>query len=127
MDPDVGRQAPGRYTSGRALGKPHRAAWSQAADRVGYDTAWVAEHHFSNKYGIMPDVFTYMGYLAAQTSRIRPGTAVVTVPPSRSASREPERHRVTLCKTFHFTPDFSAHWEVGRASLANNLPFAFQS
>jgi alkanesulfonate monooxygenase SsuD/methylene tetrahydromethanopterin reductase-like flavin-dependent oxidoreductase (luciferase family) len=44
--------------SGRALGKPHRAAGSQAADRVGYDTTWVAEHHFSNKYGIMPDVFT---------------------------------------------------------------------
>jgi alkanesulfonate monooxygenase SsuD/methylene tetrahydromethanopterin reductase-like flavin-dependent oxidoreductase (luciferase family) len=52
----------------------------QAADALGYDTAWVAEHHFSNQYGIMPDVFTYMGYLAAQTSRIRLGTAVVTVP-----------------------------------------------
>jgi len=28
----------------------------------------------------MPDVFTYLGYLAAKTSRIRLGTAVVTVP-----------------------------------------------
>jgi hypothetical protein len=36
----------------------------------------VAEHHFSNQYGIMPDVFTYMGYLAARTTR----TAVVTLP-----------------------------------------------
>lgn len=52
----------------------------QAADQLGYDTAWVAEHHFSNQYGIMPDVFTYLGYLAATTSRIRLGTAVVTVP-----------------------------------------------
>ena len=52
----------------------------QAADRLGYDTAWVAEHHFSNQYGIMPDVFTYLGYLAGRTSRIRLGTAVVTVP-----------------------------------------------
>ena len=52
----------------------------EAADRLGYDTAWVAEHHFSNEYGIMPDVFTYLGYLAAKTSRIRLGTAVVTVP-----------------------------------------------
>src|SRR5258707_1444073 len=65
---------------------PHREVHArvtteiQAADRLGYDTAWVAEHHFSNQYGIMPDVFTYMGYLAAQTSRIRLGTAVVTVP-----------------------------------------------
>jgi alkanesulfonate monooxygenase SsuD/methylene tetrahydromethanopterin reductase-like flavin-dependent oxidoreductase (luciferase family) len=52
----------------------------EAADRLGYDTAWVAEHHFSNQYGIMPDVFAYMGYLAARTSRIRLGTAVVTLP-----------------------------------------------
>jgi alkanesulfonate monooxygenase SsuD/methylene tetrahydromethanopterin reductase-like flavin-dependent oxidoreductase (luciferase family) len=65
---------------------PHRdvharvTAEVQAADALGYDTAWVAEHHFSNQYGIMPDVFTYMGYLAAKTSRIRLGTAVVTVP-----------------------------------------------
>jgi alkanesulfonate monooxygenase SsuD/methylene tetrahydromethanopterin reductase-like flavin-dependent oxidoreductase (luciferase family) len=65
---------------------PHRevharvTAEIQAADTLGYDTAWVAEHHFSNQYGIMPDVFTYMGYLAAKTSRIRLGTAVVTVP-----------------------------------------------
>jgi alkanesulfonate monooxygenase SsuD/methylene tetrahydromethanopterin reductase-like flavin-dependent oxidoreductase (luciferase family) len=65
---------------------PHRAVHArvtaeiQAADALGYDTAWVAEHHFSNEYGIMPDVFTYLGYLAARTARIRLGTAVVTVP-----------------------------------------------
>lgn len=65
---------------------PHQAVHArvtaeiQHADALGYDTAWVAEHHFSNQYGIMPDVFTYLGYLAAQTSRIRLGTAVVTVP-----------------------------------------------
>lgn len=65
---------------------PHRdvharvTAEIEAADRLGYDTAWVAEHHFSNQYGIMPDVFTYMGYLAARTSRIKLGTAVVTLP-----------------------------------------------
>jgi alkanesulfonate monooxygenase SsuD/methylene tetrahydromethanopterin reductase-like flavin-dependent oxidoreductase (luciferase family) len=65
---------------------PHRAVHArvtaeiEAADGLGYDTAWVAEHHFSNEYGIMPDVFTYLGYLAARTSRIRLGTAVVTVP-----------------------------------------------
>src|SRR5688500_4837417 len=65
---------------------PHRdvharvTAEIEAADRLGYDTAWVAEHHFSNQYGIMPDVFTYMGYLAARTSRVRLGTAVVTLP-----------------------------------------------
>jgi len=65
---------------------PHRAVHArvtaeiQAADALGYDIAWVAEHHFSNQYGIMPDVFAYLGYLAARTSRIKLGTAVVTLP-----------------------------------------------
>ena len=50
-----------------------RTGGARAGDRgdrgrrtLGYDTAWVAEHHFSNQYGIMPDVFTYLGYLAAR-------------------------------------------------------------
>jgi alkanesulfonate monooxygenase SsuD/methylene tetrahydromethanopterin reductase-like flavin-dependent oxidoreductase (luciferase family) len=50
------------------------------ADALGFDYAWVAEHHFSNQYGIMPDVFVYAGYLAALTRRIKIGTAVVTLP-----------------------------------------------
>jgi alkanesulfonate monooxygenase SsuD/methylene tetrahydromethanopterin reductase-like flavin-dependent oxidoreductase (luciferase family) len=51
-----------------------------AADRLGYDCAWIAEHHFSNKYGIMPDIFVYAGYLAALTKNIRLGAAVITLP-----------------------------------------------
>lgn len=50
------------------------------ADALGFDYAWVAEHHFSSQYGIMPDVFVYAGYLAALTRRIKIGTAVVTLP-----------------------------------------------
>src|SRR4051794_19501490 len=65
---------------------PHRSVHERvtaevvAAEELGYDTAWVAEHHFSNRYGILPDVFSYLGYLAARTSRIRLGAAVVTLP-----------------------------------------------
>jgi len=51
-----------------------------AADRLGYDYAWLAEHHFSDEYGIMPDVFVYAAYIAALTKRIKIGTAVVTLP-----------------------------------------------
>src|SRR5262249_40272191 len=50
------------------------------ADQLGFDYAWLAEHHFSDEYGIMPDVFVYAGYLAALTQRIKIGTAVVTLP-----------------------------------------------
>ncbi len=65
---------------------PHREVHARVtreivrADELGFDTAWLAEHHFSNQYGIMPDVFVYAAYLAAVTKRIRLGTAVVTLP-----------------------------------------------
>ncbi|HEY7666078.1 MAG TPA: LLM class flavin-dependent oxidoreductase [Xanthobacteraceae bacterium] len=65
---------------------PHRDVHARVtreivrADELGFDYAWVAEHHFSNEYGIMPDVFVYAGYLAALTRRIKIGTAVVTLP-----------------------------------------------
>jgi alkanesulfonate monooxygenase SsuD/methylene tetrahydromethanopterin reductase-like flavin-dependent oxidoreductase (luciferase family) len=65
---------------------PHRDVHARVtreivrADEIGFDYAWLAEHHFSNQYGIMPDVFVYAGYIAALTKRIKIGTAVVTLP-----------------------------------------------
>lgn len=65
---------------------PHREVHKRVTeeiievDRLGYDIAWIAEHHFSNKYGILPDPFVYIGYLADKTKRIRLGTAVMTLP-----------------------------------------------
>jgi alkanesulfonate monooxygenase SsuD/methylene tetrahydromethanopterin reductase-like flavin-dependent oxidoreductase (luciferase family) len=50
------------------------------ADELGYDVAWLAEHHFSNTYGIMPDVMTYGAYLAGLTKTIKLGTGVVVLP-----------------------------------------------
>ena len=65
---------------------PHREVHARTteevieAERLGYDTAWIAEHHFATSYGIMPDCFAYMAYLAAKTSRINIGAAVITLP-----------------------------------------------
>lgn len=65
---------------------PHQAVHARvtdeiiAADKLGFDFAWLAEHHFSTEYGIMPDVWVYAGYLAGQTKRIKLGMAVVTLP-----------------------------------------------
>ena len=65
---------------------PHRAVHERVtdeiitADRLGFDCAWLAEHHFSTEYGIMPDVWVYAGHLAALTKRIKLGMAVVTLP-----------------------------------------------
>ena len=50
------------------------------AEELGFDSIWIAEHHFSNRYGILPDPFSYLSYLAAKTSRIKLGAAVMVVP-----------------------------------------------
>ena len=65
---------------------PHRDVHARTTDeiveaeRLGFDTAWIAEHHFATSYGIMPDCFAYMAYVAAKTSRINIGAAVITLP-----------------------------------------------
>ena len=65
---------------------PHRDVHARVTDeileaeRLGYDTAWIAEHHFSTGYGIMPDCFAYMAYLAAKTNRIKLAAGVITLP-----------------------------------------------
>ena len=65
---------------------PHRAIHERVtreileAEDLGFDSVWIAEHHFSNKYGILPDPFSYLSYLAAKTTRIRLGAAVMVVP-----------------------------------------------
>ncbi len=52
---------------------------AQAADRLGFDRLWLAEHHFTN-YSYSASPFTLLAYLAARTERIRLGTAIVQLP-----------------------------------------------
>ena len=57
------------------------------AERLGYDRAWFAEHHFS-RYGIDPAIHLTVANVAARTNRIRLGTAVTVlpfIPPIRAA------------------------------------------
>jgi len=50
------------------------------AERCGFDTAWIAQHHFHEDEGGLPAPFVFLAQVAAQTSRIRLGTAIVTLP-----------------------------------------------
>ncbi|MGH3705960.1 MAG: putative FMN-dependent luciferase-like monooxygenase, partial [Agromyces sp.] len=50
------------------------------AERHGFDSAWVAQHHFHAAEGGLPSPFVFLAHAAASTSRIRLGTAVVTLP-----------------------------------------------
>jgi putative FMN-dependent luciferase-like monooxygenase len=50
------------------------------AESCGFDSAWIAQHHFHEDEGGLPAPFVFLGHLAARTSRIRLGTGIVTLP-----------------------------------------------
>lgn len=50
------------------------------AERLGLDSAWVAQHHFSRDEGGLPAPLVFLGHVAAQTERIRLGTGIITLP-----------------------------------------------
>ena len=51
-----------------------------AAEQLGFDSCWVAQHHFDASAGGLPSPFPFLAAVAERTSRIRLGTAVVTLP-----------------------------------------------
>jgi putative FMN-dependent luciferase-like monooxygenase len=50
------------------------------AERCGFDAAWIAQHHFHEDEGGLPSPFVFLSQIAVQTSRIRLGTGIVTLP-----------------------------------------------
>lgn len=62
---------------GQSEGEVLRAAvrTAVAAERAGFDGAWVAEHHFMS-YGLCPSAVTLAAHLLGRTERIEVGTAV---------------------------------------------------
>ncbi len=56
------------------------AAQIRHAEAHGFDSAWVAQHHFHEHEGGLPAPLVFLAYLAAQTKRIRLGTGIITLP-----------------------------------------------
>ncbi|MFE1645940.1 putative FMN-dependent luciferase-like monooxygenase [Microbacterium sp. P01] len=52
----------------------------EQAERVGFASAWLAQHHFHEQEGGLPSPFVLLAAAAQRTSRIALGTAVVTLP-----------------------------------------------
>ncbi|WP_439609876.1 putative FMN-dependent luciferase-like monooxygenase [Reyranella sp.] len=52
----------------------------QHAEKCGFDSAWIAQHHFHEGEGGLPAPFVFLSHVAAHTSRIRLGTGIVTLP-----------------------------------------------
>ena len=51
----------------------------ELGERLGLDDVWLGEHHFS-RHGLLSGIFSFAGYVAARTQRIRIGTAIVVLP-----------------------------------------------
>ncbi|WP_067568583.1 putative FMN-dependent luciferase-like monooxygenase [Nocardia acidivorans] len=49
------------------------------AERLGYDAAWVAQHHLDPAEGGLPSPFVFLAHAAARNPRLRLGTAIVTL------------------------------------------------
>ena len=52
----------------------------QHAEAHGFDTAWVAQHHFHEAEGGLPAPLVFLSQVAARTQRIRLGTGIITLP-----------------------------------------------
>ncbi|MDR6289004.1 putative FMN-dependent luciferase-like monooxygenase [Inquilinus ginsengisoli] len=65
-----------------SAGERYRLATEQivAAERHGFDSAWVAQHHFHEAEGGLPAPLVFLAQVAARTSRIRLGTGIITLP-----------------------------------------------
>ncbi|EHL99419.1 Luciferase-like monooxygenase [Acetobacteraceae bacterium AT-5844] len=51
----------------------------QHAERMGFDSAWIAQHHFDAEEGGLPSPLVFLASLAARTSTIRLGTGIITL------------------------------------------------
>jgi alkanesulfonate monooxygenase SsuD/methylene tetrahydromethanopterin reductase-like flavin-dependent oxidoreductase (luciferase family) len=51
-----------------------------AAEELGLDSVWVAQHHFGPTVGTLPSPLPFLAAVAARTRQVRLGTAVVILP-----------------------------------------------
>ncbi len=49
------------------------------AERMGFDSAWIAQHHFDAGEGGLPSPLVFLATLASRTSSIRLGTGIITL------------------------------------------------
>jgi alkanesulfonate monooxygenase SsuD/methylene tetrahydromethanopterin reductase-like flavin-dependent oxidoreductase (luciferase family) len=75
----------GFMTHNEGAGDPRRIyadtlALFVTAEDLGFDVAWVAQHHFKERAGRLPSPFPFLAAASQRTHRLRLGTAVVILP-----------------------------------------------
>ncbi|MFJ2833841.1 MULTISPECIES: LLM class flavin-dependent oxidoreductase [Nocardia] len=70
-----------RYHDAQTAAQVYADALAQIglAEELGYDTAWVAQHHVDPAEGGLPSPLVFLAHAAARFERIRLGTAIVTL------------------------------------------------
>src|ERR1041385_9425089 len=53
----------------------------ETADRLGYDHAWVVEHHFLEEYSHSPAPESFLAAASQRTKQIRLGHGIILMPP----------------------------------------------
>lgn len=75
-----GAQAvPGEVVTEAALGYHEYGDYIRLAEKLGYSSAWLVEHHFTG-FSQLSATLNYISYLSGITSKIRLGNAVVVIP-----------------------------------------------
>ena len=74
-----GAKSRGGGAAGDSLGYQHYIDYVLHAERLGFHSVFVVEHHFTG-VGQVSASLNFLAYLAGRTSRIRLGTAVVVLP-----------------------------------------------
>ncbi len=71
-----------RVLDAAGAGERYRLATEQIlqAEAFGFESAWVAQHHFNEDEGGLPAPLVFLAQVAARTSRIRLGTGIITLP-----------------------------------------------
>jgi len=57
----------------------HEIALAEQAEPLGFESFWIAEHHFGG-YDVSPNTLQLLTYLAAKTKHVRLGSSVVVLP-----------------------------------------------
>ena len=65
-----------------SAGERYRLAAEQIihAERHGFESAWVAQHHFHEAEGGLPSPLVFLSHVAARTSKRRLGSGIITLP-----------------------------------------------